>query len=121
MIKNKQALSTLRLLQVKERKTDNNRRKKEAEKRTDEKEATKLNQRNFNKEYVIQNDVIQMTGKRMVVPSSAEAYADAALKDSSFFFPSLFHNAADGVTSLPLFCMPHSLPPFLYSVLSTRD
>ena len=35
------------------RKTDNNRRKKDAEKRTDEKEATKLNQRNFNREYVI--------------------------------------------------------------------
>ena len=35
------------------RKTDDNRRKKEAEKRTDEKEATKLNQRNFNKEYII--------------------------------------------------------------------
>ena len=46
------------------RKIDNNRRKKEAEKRTDEKEATKLNQRNFNKEYVIQNDVIQRTSKR---------------------------------------------------------
>ena len=30
------------------RKTDNNRKKKEAEKRTDEKEATKLDQRNFN-------------------------------------------------------------------------
>ena len=37
----------------KRRKTDNNRRKKEAEKRTDEKKATKLNQRNFNKEYAI--------------------------------------------------------------------
>ena len=37
----------------KRRKIGNNRRKKEAEKRTDEKEATKLNQRNFNKEYVI--------------------------------------------------------------------
>ena len=36
----------------KRRKTDNNRRKKEAEKRTDEKEATKLNQRNFNKEFL---------------------------------------------------------------------
>ena len=35
------------------RKIDDNRRKKEAEKRTDEKEATKLNRRNFNKEYVI--------------------------------------------------------------------
>ena len=35
------------------RKTDNNRRKKEAEKRTDEKEATKLNQRNFNKEEIM--------------------------------------------------------------------
>ena len=35
------------------RKIDNNRRKKEAEKRTDQKEANKLNQRNFNKEYVI--------------------------------------------------------------------
>ena len=35
------------------RKTDSNRRKKEAEKRTDEKEATKLNQTNSNKEYVI--------------------------------------------------------------------
>ena len=32
------------------RKTDNNKKKKEAEKRTDETEATKLNQRNFNKE-----------------------------------------------------------------------
>ena len=37
----------------KRRKIDNNRRKKEEEKRTDEKEATILNQRNFNKEYVI--------------------------------------------------------------------
>ena len=37
----------------KRRKIDNNRRKKEVEKRTDEKEATKLNQRNFNKETVI--------------------------------------------------------------------
>ena len=37
----------------KRRKIYNNRRKKEAQKRTDEKEATKLNQRNFNKEYVI--------------------------------------------------------------------
>ena len=36
----------------KRRKIDNNRRKKEAEKRTDEK-STKLNQRNFNKECVI--------------------------------------------------------------------
>ena len=35
----------------KRRKIDNNRRKEEAEKRTDEKEVTKLNQRNFNKEY----------------------------------------------------------------------
>ena len=50
---NTQALSTLRLLRVKEEKIDNNRRNKEAEKRTDEKEATKLNQRNFHKEYVI--------------------------------------------------------------------
>ena len=37
----------------KRRKIDNKRMKKAAEKRTDEKEATKLNQRNFNKEYVI--------------------------------------------------------------------
>ena len=37
----------------KRRKIDDNSRKQEAEKRTDEKEATKLNQRNFNKEYVI--------------------------------------------------------------------
>ena len=51
----------------KRRKIDNNRRKKEAEKRTDEKEATKLNQRNFNKEYVIENGVIQMTSKRKYV------------------------------------------------------
>ena len=36
----------------KRRKTDNNKKKKEAEKRTDEKEATKLDQRNFNNEYV---------------------------------------------------------------------
>ena len=43
---NTQALSTLSL-------HNRHRRKKEAEKRTDEKEATKLNQRNFNKEYVI--------------------------------------------------------------------
>ena len=33
-------------------KTDNNKTKKEAEKRTDEKEATKLEQRNFKHEYV---------------------------------------------------------------------
>ena len=46
---NTQALSTLGLLQVKEER----RRKKEAEKRTGEKEATKLNQRNVNKECVI--------------------------------------------------------------------
>ena len=39
---NTQALSTLSLLQVKEERYT-----------TDEKEATKLNQRNFNKEYVI--------------------------------------------------------------------
>ena len=39
---NIQALSTLSLLQVKEERQKNNRRKKEAEKRTDEKEATKL-------------------------------------------------------------------------------
>ena len=45
---NTQALSTLGLLQVKEER----RRKKEAEKRTGE-EATKLNQRNVNKECVI--------------------------------------------------------------------
>ena len=49
------------------RKIENNRRKKEAEKRTDEKDATKLNERNFNKEYVISNDVIQMTSKRKYV------------------------------------------------------
>ena len=36
----------------KRRKTDNNKKKKEAEKRTDEKEATKLDQRNFKNEYV---------------------------------------------------------------------
>ena len=36
----------------KRRKTDNNEKKKEAEKRTDEKEATKLDQRNFKNEYV---------------------------------------------------------------------
>ena len=35
------------------RKTDNNKKKKEAEKRTDEKDATKLDQRNVNKEYVV--------------------------------------------------------------------
>ena len=34
----------------KTRKTDNNKEKKEAEKRTDEKEATKLDQRNFKTE-----------------------------------------------------------------------
>ena len=44
--------------------TDNSKKKKEAEKRTDKKEATKLNQRNFNKEYLIKNDVIQMTSKK---------------------------------------------------------
>ena len=37
----------------KRRKTDNNKKKKEAEKRTNEKEATKLNQRNFKNEYII--------------------------------------------------------------------
>ena len=34
----------------KTRKTDNNKEKKEAEKKTDEKEATKLDQRNFKNE-----------------------------------------------------------------------
>ena len=38
---------------VRLKKKDNNKKKKEAEKRTDVKEATKLNQRNFNKEYVV--------------------------------------------------------------------
>ena len=37
----------------KRRKTDNNRRKKETEKRTDEKEATKLKQRNLNKDLML--------------------------------------------------------------------
>ena len=46
-------------------------KEKEAEKRTDEKEATKLNQRNLNKEYVIKNDVIQMTSKRNYVKGEA--------------------------------------------------
>ena len=55
----------------KRRKIGNNRRKKEAEKRTDEKEATELNQRNFNKEYVILNDVIYMTSKRKHVRGEA--------------------------------------------------
>ena len=41
-------------------------RKKEAEKRTDEKEATKLDQRNFKKEYWCQNDVIQMMSKKKI-------------------------------------------------------
>ena len=50
---NTQVLSTLKSPSSKRRKIDNYRRKKEAEKRTDEKEATKLNQRNFNKEYII--------------------------------------------------------------------
>ena len=40
--KNKQALLTLRVF-FRLKKTDNNRRKKEVEKRTDKKEATKLN------------------------------------------------------------------------------
>ena len=39
-------------LSGKRRKADDNRKKKEAEKRTDEKEATKLDQRNFKKEYL---------------------------------------------------------------------
>ena len=37
----------------KRRKTDNNKTKKEAEKRTGEKEAAKLDQRNFKNEYVV--------------------------------------------------------------------
>ena len=40
----------------KRRKIDNNRMKKVAEKRADEKKATKLNQRNFNKEWRHSND-----------------------------------------------------------------
>ena len=36
----------------KRRKTDNNKKKKEAEKKTDEKEATKQDERNFKNEYV---------------------------------------------------------------------
>ena len=50
----------------KRRKTDNNKRKKEAEKRTDEKEATKLDQKNLKNEYVVQKDVIQMTCKKNI-------------------------------------------------------
>ena len=50
--KNKQAFSTLSVF-FRLKKKDNNKKKKEAEKRTDVKEATKLNQRNFNKEYVV--------------------------------------------------------------------
>ena len=49
--KSKQALSTLSVFFRLKKK--NNKKKKEAEKRTDDKEATKLDQRNFNKEYVI--------------------------------------------------------------------
>ena len=49
--KNKQVLLTVTVC-FRLKKKDNNRRKKEAEKRTDEKEAAKLNQRKFNKEYV---------------------------------------------------------------------
>ena len=47
------------------RKTDN-RRKKEAEMRIDEKEATKLDQKNLKNEYVVQKDVIQMTCKKNI-------------------------------------------------------
>ena len=48
--KNKQALSTLSVF-FRLKKKDNNKKKKKAEKRTDEKEATKLDQRNFKNEY----------------------------------------------------------------------
>ena len=44
--KNNQALSTLSVF-VRLKKKDNNKKKKESEKRTDEKEATKLDQRNI--------------------------------------------------------------------------
>ena len=40
-------------------KTDNNKKKKEAEKRTDEKKATKLDQRNFNNEYEKSNSLFR--------------------------------------------------------------
>ena len=54
----------------KRRKIDNNRRKKEAQKRTDEKEATKLNQRNLNKEYVffVEFPLIQFSCLLLVCP-----------------------------------------------------
>ena len=38
---------------VRLKKKDNNKKKKEAEKRTDEKEVTKLNQRNFNRDNIM--------------------------------------------------------------------
>ena len=45
--KNKSALSILNVF-VRLKKKDNNKKKKEVEKRTDEKKANKLDQRNFN-------------------------------------------------------------------------
>ena len=51
--KYKQALLTLSVF-IRWKKKDNNKKMKEAEKRTDEKEATKLNQRNFNKEVLVE-------------------------------------------------------------------
>ena len=50
----------------KRRKTDNNKKKKEAE-RTDEKKATKLEQKNFENEYLVQIDVIQMTSNKKIL------------------------------------------------------
>ena len=52
-MRKKKRFQHLLYLSGKRRKTDNNKTKKEAEKRTDKKEATKLDQRNFKSEYVV--------------------------------------------------------------------